>query len=439
MALKDPCLEALASAPDLPPPGAPLLVACSGGADSMALVQACLMLNRWVLHVATVDHGLHPDAPLWAEQVRSFWARRGVSAQIYKVALGEGADLEARARAARYEALEVALLQSGAAVGLTAHTAQDQAETILMRLASGAGLRGLAGIPARRGVWRRPWLNLQRATVWAFAQRHGLPLIEDPANRDARFVRSHLRQRAFPVLNEVLGPQWVLAAARSAQLLREALAREEWLLEDWWRQLRGARGTGLSLRLEMLRAAPGHVRRWALTRALQGHSGRRIQRQIEALELVVSGERQAHELPLGWRAWRGGAWLVIDRPAPALEAIPVGGVGQWATAHGALRLSARPQAGAARLAWPPEAPLILRGCQEGDVWGGPGGRRSLGRALRDAGVGAPDRPAWPLLASQGEILWVAGLGLSQRGHQLAATAQEAMRPVHWLSWQPSGA
>ena len=407
-----PCAQALrvfAEGADAPPAGATVLVACSGGPDSMALVEACRRLDRWRLVVATVDHGLQRASAGWAEQVRAHWSAAGLAVRVCPVTLAEGGDVEARARTARYAALAAVLDEVGAAVGLTAHTADDQAETLLMRLGAGAGLRGMAGVPPVRGPWRRPWLDVSRAEVRAFAQAAGLPLVLDPANADARFERARLRGLAAPGLTAALGPHWPTGAARTATLLREALDREAWLTEGWWAALQRPRSTGISLDVERLRAAPEGLRRWALARVLGDSTDRRVHLHVPALEAVALGAQARHGLPQGRVAWRAGGALIIDRPAPALTPVLVTPPGDWTAGGGRLVLSAKPTTPEAVAVWLGDE-AWLRGPRAGDVWAGRAGHKPLGRALRDGGLGEPDRAACPVLVSGGAVRWAAGLG-----------------------------
>ncbi len=267
MALTTP-LDALGPDADaLLPPGEALLVAVSGGADSVALLHALRHVGRGPLFVATVDHGLDPGSAGRARFVEDLCATLGVPcARLHpapaEIAAGEGP--EDGARRARYRLLEAHAQAIGAARIVTAHTADDQAETVLMRLATGSGLRGMAGIPARRGVIARPWLGVQRAAVRGWAAAFALRWVEDPTNADDRYLRNRARAHASPGLTATFGPSWSRGAARTAATLaadREALAHfvDAWLVE----RLRvGARGA--SIEIDALLALPPAARRQVL-------------------------------------------------------------------------------------------------------------------------------------------------------------------------------
>ncbi|OGK94457.1 MAG: tRNA lysidine(34) synthetase TilS, partial [Candidatus Rokubacteria bacterium RBG_16_73_20] len=176
--------------------GEAVLAAVSGGADSVALLHALVALApawRLRLSVLHVDHGLRPDAARDAEFVRALGARLGVPVEVARVAVSPRGSLEAAARAARYAALAAAADRVGAARIALGHTADDQAETVLMRLLEGAGVRGLAGIPPVRGRFVRPLIERRRAEVVAELGRTGLAWVEAPTNADPRFLRNRVR------------------------------------------------------------------------------------------------------------------------------------------------------------------------------------------------------------------------------------------------------
>ena len=157
--------------------GETVLVAVSGGADSVALLfllQSLVPDWRLRLHVLHVDHQLRADSSGDAELVRALGARFGVPVDVATVTVDPRGSLEAAARAARYAALETCAARIGASRIALGHTADDQAETVLMRLVQGAGVRGLAGIPPLRGRIIRPLIEIRRSTLEAELRRAGL-------------------------------------------------------------------------------------------------------------------------------------------------------------------------------------------------------------------------------------------------------------------------
>jgi tRNA(Ile)-lysidine synthase len=210
-----------------------VLVACSGGADSLALASAARFVGREV-GLVTVDHGLQEGSASRADAVAA-WARDAGFAPV-EVATVSVAGLpggpEAAARTARYEALSAVAVRAGAVAVLLGHTRDDQAETVLLALARGAGPRGLAGMPQRKGIFRRPLLDVSRADTRKACAAQGLVPWDDPHNVDPAFARSRVRGAALPALVEALGPAVVANLARSAAQIAadnaalDALARE---------------------------------------------------------------------------------------------------------------------------------------------------------------------------------------------------------------------
>ena len=206
---------ALTSSADLLPrcrfaaPGTTVTCAVSGGPDSVALlVLACAAgLDVTAVHV---DHGLRPGSAAEAGVVEAAAARFGARFRSERVNVGAGPNLEARARAARYAVLPADVL--------TGHTADDQAETVLINLLRGAGIDGLAGI---RADGRRPLLGLRRRETSELCAALGLEPVSDPTNRDPQFVRNRVRHELLPLMEEIAGRDLVPVLARQAELLRD--------------------------------------------------------------------------------------------------------------------------------------------------------------------------------------------------------------------------
>ena len=193
--------------------GAPCVIALGGGADSAVLLATAVGVAPAGARAVFVDHGLSSSSTL-AAAARDLASHLAVPFTMLAAPVVEGSDLEARARQARYGAIE-ADLRPGEVV-LTGHTLDDQAETVLMRLVQGAGSTGLAGIPPARSVWRRPLLGATKADLRAIADDLGLPYVDDPANADPRFTRTRVRHTVVPLLETELGPSVGEGLARSA-------------------------------------------------------------------------------------------------------------------------------------------------------------------------------------------------------------------------------
>jgi len=199
-----------------------VLVACSGGADSLALAAAAAFEARGRVGLVTVDHGLHPASAAVAARLLDQTKPLGFEPLLLEtVTVGTHGGPEAAARDARYAALTRVATTYGAAAVLLAHTLDDQAETVLLGLARGSGTRSLAGMPAVRGIFRRPLLDVPRAVVRQACADEGLEPWEDPANTDPRFTRSRVRHDVLPSLESSLGPGVAAALARTARAARD--------------------------------------------------------------------------------------------------------------------------------------------------------------------------------------------------------------------------
>jgi tRNA(Ile)-lysidine synthase len=191
-----------------PPPGTAVTCAVSGGADSTALALLAVEAGCFVA-IAHVDHGLRPGSADDAALVQRTAATLSVPCAVHTVAVGDGPNLEARARAARY-----AVLPPGV---LTGHTADDQAETVLINLLRGAAASGLAGM--RPGP-TRPLLGLRRADTVEVCRLAGMATADDESNADPRFVRNRVRHEVLPLLADVAARDLGPVLARQADLLR---------------------------------------------------------------------------------------------------------------------------------------------------------------------------------------------------------------------------
>lgn len=200
-----------------------LILAVSGGADSMALLHACAFLHRRgqiVARAVTVDHGLQGSSAAVADRVVATSESWGVPAQAVQVTVeADVAGLEAAAREARYTALEAARQAADADWILTAHTRNDQAETVLLGLMRGSGTRSLAGMSSLTGRLLRPLLALDRAATEASCTAQGIEVWYDPMNRDVAYARVRTR-RLLASLEAELGQPITANLARTAELCR---------------------------------------------------------------------------------------------------------------------------------------------------------------------------------------------------------------------------
>ncbi|WP_240134287.1 tRNA lysidine(34) synthetase TilS [Streptomyces sp. MUM 178J] len=315
-----------------------VLVACSGGADSMALASA-LAFEAPKLGIRaggiTVDHGLQEGSASRAAEVaarlsamhldpvESVAVRVGEATRVAHSASNRGGGArrtgggpEAAARDARYAALDDAAERLGAAAVLLGHTRDDQAETVLLGLARGSGIRSLSGMAAVSGVagrYRRPFLQLDRQTARKACMVQSLPVWDDPHNADPAYTRSRLRHEGLPALEKALGKGVVEALARTAQLSRD----DADALDAWAASAEASvRDEAGRLVCTELHALPPAVRRRVLRKAVieaGAPAGSLFARHVEEVDRLITGWRgqRAINLPGRVEARRQGGTLVI--------------------------------------------------------------------------------------------------------------------------------
>jgi tRNA(Ile)-lysidine synthase len=293
------------------PAGALVLVACSGGPDSMALAAAvCFEAPRAGIRagLVTVDHQLQEGSAEQARRVAAWASAAGLDpVEAVKVTVGRDGGPEAAARTARYAALDEAASRLGAAAVLLGHTRDDQAETVLLALARGSGPRALAGMPERRGVYRRPLLDVARATARAACVAEQLPTWEDPHNADPSYARSRLRA-LLPALEEAVGHGAVAGLARSAKLVRA----DTDLLDELAAEARGRVERDGSLDAAALGKEPAALRTrvlhaWAADLAGGAVTGSHVD-ALDALVTAWAGQGPV-ALPGGVHVARRDGWL----------------------------------------------------------------------------------------------------------------------------------
>ena len=302
-----------------PPPGhwpgsGRIVIAFSGGPDSLCLLHRVMHENNsrtvTCLHV---DHGLDVHSGKRASQAHRLAAAAGVDCEIVAIKVAASGSPEAAARKARYRAIEDRL-EPGDVV-LTAHHADDQVETVLMRLLRGSGPAGLAGIPRCRPFGRgwliRPLLDWRRRDILDSLDRLGLVAIDDPANDSLSFDRNYLRQQVMPVIHSrwpgadraILRSAGLSSGAAQtlAQLAADDLARQS---ADHWK-----------IRLEGTEDWPAYrigdmLREWCHRNHLQAPPGRRIDSFIEQLHHSDEDRQPALDWnPAVMRKWRNHVWL----------------------------------------------------------------------------------------------------------------------------------
>ncbi len=274
----------------------------------------------WQVGAVVVDHALQDDSAAVSAAVALRLSQLGcdpVDVVRVQVAASGAGGLEAAARSARYQALAAAADDQEALV-LLGHTRDDQAESVLLGLARGSGTRSLAGMAARRGIFRRPLLDVDRAETRRVCAALGLTVWDDPHNADPRFARARVRLTVLPTLEAELGPGVAGALARTADLARlDADALDSLAAE----LLVAATLADGALSVELLAPALAAVRRRCLRQAALAAGcpgGELVAVHVEGLDALVTdwhgqGELQ---LPGGVTASRLGDRLVLWEPRP---------------------------------------------------------------------------------------------------------------------------
>jgi tRNA(Ile)-lysidine synthase len=289
------------------------VLAVSGGADSMALLSASAAITerlQFRFDVATVDHGVRAEGAIEAAEVGRVSAGFGLPHHVLSIDLkGLTTGFEAAARVARYAALEALRQRLGCEAIATAHTANDQAETLLMRLMRGAALGGAGGIhELRADRVVRPLLFATRDDVLAYLAARELGFATDPMNADAQFLRVRVRQGVLPALDAAAGGPTVKTLARFAALASE---------DDAWLQAQAdaARGGATVLEAATVLALPSPIARRVVAGAL-GDAG--VEVDFEVVADVLRALRDDGTATLGGDrlfACKNGRGSVVSAPA----------------------------------------------------------------------------------------------------------------------------
>ncbi|WP_053351813.1 tRNA lysidine(34) synthetase TilS [Leucobacter musarum] len=320
-------LDAAANAANAPL----VLVALSGGADSLALAAAtAFVAPRAGLRAGAVivDHGLQPGSADVASRAAQQAAELGLAPVVVRQANVEvvharGDGPEAAARDARYAEFADALAETGASVLLTAHTRDDQAEQVLLGLARGSGARSLAGIPPRRTVGHRillrPFLDesaeITRAVTVGACREEGLKAWQDPQNLDPRFTRVRVRTSVLPHLERELGPGVAAALARSADLAREDAEAFDVIIAEQIEEIVEHAEAGIAVSVRALAANPAALRHRIIRTVAMAEFGSELSREhtLAIAALVTDWRGQGPiEVP-GITVTRSGGRIVYTR------------------------------------------------------------------------------------------------------------------------------
>lgn len=308
------------------PSGGTVLVALSGGADSLALAAATAFeapkLGMRAASV-TVDHGLQAGSDEVARVAARKAAELGLDPLVVRVEVGSAGGPEAAAREARYGALRDAARDAGAAAVLLGHTLDDQAESVLLGLARGAGATSLAGMAPDRvdevsGVrWLRPLLEVRRATTATACSAAGLEPWLDPHNTDDRYRRVRVRERVLPVLEAELGPGVAEALARTAEQLREDARAFDDMIAETIEDIVEPAEAGIAISVAALAANPPALRHRIIRHVVRSEFHESLTRvqTLEVARLVTDYTGQGPiDLP-GCRARRVGRLIEFSAGA----------------------------------------------------------------------------------------------------------------------------
>jgi tRNA(Ile)-lysidine synthase len=417
---------------DMVAPGERVLVAVSGGADSVGLLAILARLRQRLdveLLAAHVHHGLRGvDAD--ADEAGAAAAAQTLKVPFVRRALGSelrrGANIEGRARDLRYRALHELGTENGCAKIATGHTRDDQAETVLLRLIRGSGPRGLSAIlPTRSDGVIRPLLGCTRSDVETVVRSLGLEYRTDESNLDARFLRTHVRHRVVPLLGE-LNPSIVESLARTAELQRAHIE----ILDSWTSQQLGRMAEGNSLDVAALREMPFGWASYVVSRWLEDADASSKQLAAVHVDAVVdlafsprvSGRLR---LPDGLCVRRRGNQLVIGEGTTSAPITPrMLKPGEDLRLPGGWRLSASVGVGEVLDASLPTdlwsavcarqgsgEELRVRAARRGERVQplGMRGRKKLSDLFIDRKVPLEDRANYPVIDHAGSIVWVPGV------------------------------
>lgn len=400
---------------------ATVLAAVSGGADSMAMLDAlcALAAERPRLRVvaAHFDHRLREDSVRDRDTVAAFAAARGVAfvsgaGDVRARARSARESLETAARAMRYAFLERAAAEHGADVIATAHTRSDQVETVLMRILRGTGARGLAGIPARRGRIVRPLLSVARGDTHDYCAAHGVPFLADPSNEDRRHARNRVRHDVLPALRSVY-PGLDSALERIGANARAACDRADERVRDLVTTHLRADGDAFVLDAAAFADLDDDERQHLLSRALDAMDAHRDVSRVHYRALLSLARDTARtgaavDLPR-LRARREHDGLVFaprpegtgaEAPAPLVLNVP------GAVVIGGWKIDAW---------WTGAGPIVVRFPRPGDRMRpfGMAGTKKLSDLFIDAKIPQRQRARTPVVEMGGEIVWVAGVAAGE--------------------------
>ncbi len=434
--------------------GSLVAVAVSGGADSLVLLDVLAQLageEGISLRVVHVDHGVREDSAEDAAYVRRVAGHYGLECSVHAVEVPEspGMSPEERLREARYGAFCEELERSGAKRLATGHTADDRVETMLLRILTGAGPRGLGSIPPVRPPFVRPLIRVWRREVEEYARFLPFPPRLDATNMDTSIPRNRVRHRLLPLLEREYNPSVKRVLLDGAEMLASLAEVVEELARESGEEDVSVSAMGDEIDVEGLRSRPPAVQREVIAASLRRlglEPGFGLVEDIRGKLLDAEGNSRLDIGP-GYAARRvyGRVILGPEPPRPPLPTTRIPDEGTYHIPGAGLRLevNTRPRGNEnprEETEGPHEAwldadrmsfPLLARGVRAGDLFhplGAPG-RRKLQDFLVDAKVPREDRPRIVVIESAGEIAWVAGMRIDERFKVRGDTGRVAVLKV----------
>ncbi len=408
-----------------------MLAAVSGGADSMALLAALQQLRKLGLQVNAAHFIHHPECPealVRAEIVRRFCAERNIPLLVEQMsaAMDAAGSPEERMRQARYQFLQEAAQKFACNFILTAHHADDQAETVLMRVASGTGLKGLMGIKERRGKFLRPFLTVRKQVLIQYCLENHIPYANDPANLDLRHPRNRIRHEILPLLEEKLNPEVTAALCRMSCRATEA---QEVINEQveicWQKALLIFQKDKIVLDLDAILPYFKMIQKLVVFRAVSSGANSDVELNTADFERIVAFLQHGRtgsclEFPGNVRVVRHRRRIIVTvgNPVPVRHLLRVGR--DMKMKNLALQViweddvSPPFESGKGLIAdmalGEHDQELTLRLAQPGDRFHplGAAGGKTLFRFLTDRGVSRAEKPRTFIVERQGEIVWVVG-------------------------------
>jgi tRNA(Ile)-lysidine synthase len=432
-------VRALALEYDMLPAGARILCAVSGGTDSMCLLHLLHTLGEqegFTVYAAHFNHRLRgEESERDAAFVADWCARTGIDCRVEEAdvagaAARQGRGVEETARELRYAFLRRTAQALACERIATAHSADDNLETLLLHLVRGAGLHGLAGIPPRRGEIVRPLLGVTRQEIEDYLAQNRIPHMEDSTNTDEAYTRNRLRRQVIPVLKQ-LNPRVVESGVLTMKYLR---ADDDYLNAQAARACLSARWAGEDLVIEAADIAqlPAAIAPRAVRHLLEQMGDGQVNCSAAHLNGVVDLARSEDPsavffLPDGRMAQRVYRQLLFTTrgdPLPPLSAVPLVLDGETAAGDTGWRVRCRPvicpaqgRDGVFYLRRDGvEGELVLRARQTGDeiLLPGRGGTKTLKKLLIDEKVPRRERERIPVLADEAGVIAVAGFGPDSR-------------------------